>query len=380
MGASPGPVGAMISRGSGGGPYTHGEVTPSRMDVAALLAWYRANARQMPWRSVVTPYRTLVSELMLQQTRVDTVIPYFERFMRVFPTVEALASAELERVLENWSGLGYYSRARNLHAAARVIAARGGFPDDLAGLLALPGVGPYTAGAIGSIALGLDLPVVDGNVERVLCRQLADPSPGVKALWAAASALVPSGEAADFNQAIMELGATICTPRAPKCLLCPVRRSCRGADAPERYPAPTAKKNVPRAVAVAALIHERGCVLLARRPESGLLAGLWELPGGDGADLRAILHARLDIDLIASVPLGDVIHQFSHLHLTTTVHRATITGAPVAIDYADARFVPVAEIDGMALSTLARKTLKLAGDAAETPRTRQSPRHRAPPS
>lgn len=379
-GASAGPVGAKTWRGSGGGPYKHQEVTPPLMNVDALLRWYRANAREMPWRSVVTPYRTLVSELMLQQTRVETVIPYFERFMTAFPTVHSLANAELERVLEYWSGLGYYSRARNLHAAARLISANGGFPATLAGLLDLPGVGPYTAGAVGSIALGLDLPLVDGNVERVLCRQLGDPAPGVKALWAEADRLLPRGHAGDFNQALMELGATVCTPRAPKCAVCPVGTSCRGVDSPERFPAPPVKKLVPRAVAVAALIQRDGRILLARRPETGLLAGLWELPGGEGSDLGEVLATRLGLRVTSSIPLGDVVHQFTHLHLTTTVHLADVSGAPSPVGYTDARFVAIDEIDGMALSTLARKTLKLASAPSERPRKRQSRRDHDLPS
>lgn len=353
------------------------------MDTSALLAWYRAHRRSMPWREEVSPYRTLVSEIMLQQTRVDTVIPYFERFLRDFPTPEALAAAPLERVLERWSGLGYYSRARNLHAAARAVTAAGGFPDTVAGLRELPGIGPYTAGAVASIALGLDAALVDGNVERVLCRQMAweeDPKRIRAKLWARAEALLPKGEAGDFNQALMELGATVCTPARPSCLTCPVRASCLGVGAPDRYPAKEKKAPPPEASAVAAQVWSEGRLLLARRPEQGLLAGLWELPGGPGDDLRAALAARAGLDLIDATALGVVTHVFSHLRLHTTVYAARVRGEPAPLGYPDLRWVPAAEVDGMALSTLARKTLTVGSAPAGTPRTRRAPRRRAPPS
>ncbi len=354
------------------------------MDVTALLAWYRTSRRRMPWREHVSPYRTMVSEIMLQQTRVDTVIPYFERFMGDFPTVEALAAAPLERVLERWSGLGYYSRARNLHAAARAVTAAGGFPGTVEGLRELPGIGPYTAGAIASIALGLDAPVVDGNVERVLCRQMAwaeDPKRIKARLWERAGALLPPGEAGDFNQAVMELGATVCVPSRPLCLTCPVRSSCQGVGAPERYPAKAPKAAVPEAHAVAAQIREDGRLLLARRPEQGLLAGLWELPGGPGPDLGAALAERVGLTLIDAVALGVVTHQFSHLTLHTTVFAARASGdARPAGGYQEARWVPAAEVDGLALSTLARRTIALGSAPTATPRTRRAPRRPAPPS
>ncbi len=348
------------------------------LDTAALLAWYRAQHRRMPWRDDVSAYRTLVSEIMLQQTRVDTVIPYFEKFMAAFPTVTDLAGAPLERVLERWSGLGYYSRARNLQAAARAIVANGGFPSEVRGLLELPGIGPYTAGAIASIALGQDEAVVDGNVERVLCRQGAwaeDPKRIKARLWERARAILPPGQAGDFNQALMELGATVCTPSKPSCLLCPVRPSCAGVDAPELYPKKAPAAAVPSQVAVAAVIREEGRILLARRPATGLLAGLWELPGGAGDTLAPVLRARLGLDVLDAQRLGDVTHVFSHLRLLTTVFEASVGGTPAPPcpvrtgDYQEVRWVPVASVDAMALSTLARKTLRLGSAPAATPRT-----------
>lgn len=330
------------------------------MDTAALLAWYRAHRRRLPWREEVSPYRTLVSELMLQQTRVDTVLPYFERFMTAFPSVDALARAPLEQVLVHWSGLGYYSRARNLHAAAQVVSAQGGFPRSVEGLRALPGVGPYTAGAVASIALGLDTPLVDGNVERVLCRQLAlaeDPKRIRGRLWAEAEALLPLGEAGDFNQALMELGATVCTPVRPRCLLCPVRGSCAGVGDPERYPQKAPRPEVPTVAAVAALVRRDGAILLARRPETGLLAGLWEPPMGEEAPLAAALRDRVGLGLVTATPLGRVTHLFTHRRLVVEVFAAEVSGTLAPVGYQDARWVPTAEVPGLALSTLARKLL-----------------------
>ncbi len=335
------------------------------MDTARLLSWYRRHRRAMPWREEVSPWRTMVSELMLQQTRVETVIPYFNRFMASFPTPEALAAADVERVLEHWSGLGYYSRARNLHAAARAIAAAGRFPEDAAGLLKLPGIGPYTAGAIASIALGLDEPLVDGNVERVLCRHAAwaeDPKKIKAKLWDRARALLPPGEAGDFNQALMELGATVCTPAAPRCLLCPVREGCAGQGDPERYPQKAQKAAVPEARACAVIAEEGGRILLARRPMTGLLAGLWEPPMGPQATPAAVLSERLGMRLTEGRPLGSVLHVFTHLRLTVEVWRGQAEGTPapvasVAGGYMDARWLPLAEVEGAALSTLARKII-----------------------
>src|SRR6185369_3543428 len=198
-----------------------------------LLAWYGRHKRALPWRDVGDPYRTWISEIMLQQTQVDTVIPYYQRWLERFPTVQALAESPLNDVLALWEGLGYYSRARNLHRAAQQVAAeRGGaLPQTVDELLALPGIGRYTAGAIASIAFGVDAPVLDGNVKRVLARvfdiQTDVKSPaGARELWALAASLVPSGRAGDYNQALMDLGATLCTPRAPACDICPVRELC----------------------------------------------------------------------------------------------------------------------------------------------------------
>ena len=251
-----------------------------------LLAWFDLHRRDLPWRRSHDPYAIWLSEVMLQQTRVETVLPFYNRFLERFPTVEDLARASVEEVLTLWSGLGYYRRARQLHAAARRVAELGAFPSTLEGLLALPGIGAYTAAAVASIAFGAAAPVMDGNVERVLSRCLAldaDPKSGDarRQLLAAAAELLDLRRPGDSNQALMELGATLCSPRRPKCLLCPLRPDCRAAREgdPERYPVGRVKREGERHRLAVAVVEKDGGVLLFRRPEdSALLAGTWELP------------------------------------------------------------------------------------------------------
>ena len=252
----------------------------------ALLAWYDAHRRPLPWRADRDPYRVWLSEVMLQQTRAETAAPYFRRFLARFPTVEALADADLAAVLALWSGLGYYRRARQLHAAARRVAAAGGFPRTAAGLRKLPGVGGYTAAAVASIAFGAREPALDGNVERVLARRLAlggDPrrAAGRRALAAAALDLLDPARPGDGNQALMELGATVCTPRRPDCPRCPLAAGCaaRAAGDPERWPPPRRRRAPERRRLGVAVVVAGGRGLLFRRPDdSPLLAGTWELP------------------------------------------------------------------------------------------------------
>ncbi|MEO6192117.1 MAG: A/G-specific adenine glycosylase [Thermoanaerobaculia bacterium] len=251
-----------------------------------LLSWFDQHRRDLPWRRTSDPYKIWLSEVMLQQTRVETVLPFYTRFLERFPTVVDLARAEVEEVLTLWSGLGYYRRARQLHAAALQIAAMAAFPSTVEELLALPGIGAYTAAAVASIAFGVAAPVMDGNVERVLSRCLAldeDPraSGARRQLLAAAAELLDPARPGDSNQALMELGATLCSPRRPKCLLCPLRPGCRAAREgdPERYPIPKVKREGERHRLLVAVVEEGSGVLLFRRPEdSTLLAGTWELP------------------------------------------------------------------------------------------------------
>ncbi|MEM7523016.1 MAG: A/G-specific adenine glycosylase, partial [Pseudomonadota bacterium] len=261
-------------------------------DAAGLLDWYDAEARVLPWRAPpgagpADPYRVWLSEIMLQQTVVATVKPYFETFTTRWPTVEALAAAPREDVLAAWAGLGYYARARNLHKCAEVVAADHGgrFPDTEEGLRTLPGVGPYTAGAIAAIAFNRPVAAVDGNVERVMTRlhAIETPLPDAKPeIRAETEALIPQDRPGDFAQALMDLGATICIPKAPRCMLCPWRDPCRGraagvaADLPRKAP----KKPKPeRESVVYAHFRDDGAILMETRPETGLLGGMIGLPG-----------------------------------------------------------------------------------------------------
>lgn len=258
-----------------------------------LLAWYRANARDLPWRHTQDPYRIWVSEIMLQQTRVAAVLGYYARFLEAFPSVEALADAPEERLMKLWEGLGYYSRARNLQKAARRITERGGFPEDYAGLLELPGVGEYTAAAIASAAFGCREAAVDGNVLRTVTRITDDHADVTdqktkKTIRREVQDVFPEaeGDARIFNQAMMELGATVCVPNGPpKCLFCPARNFClsRLRGTAEELPVKAPKKTRKREEKTVYILLQDGKTALRKRPASGLLAGLWEFPNVEGA-------------------------------------------------------------------------------------------------
>jgi A/G-specific adenine glycosylase len=303
-----------------------------------LLAWFDRHRRELPWRRSRDPYGIWLSEVMLQQTRVEVVIPYYERFLERFPTVEALATAETEEILTLWSGLGYYRRARQLHAAARKVAALGGFPRTVEGWLDLPGIGPYTAAAVASQAFGVVAPVLDGNVERVLSRWLAlgeDPksSGARRRLLAAAASLLDAERPGDSNQALMELGATLCTPRNPKCLLCPIASGCLAAAAGEQeaYPVARAKRQGEKQRLVVAVAERNGGVLLFRRPDdSELLAGTWELPwvraqentGGNAPE--AELATRYGGVWKLGPRIAEVRHGITYRDLEIAVHPAQV--------------------------------------------------------
>lgn len=294
-----------------------------------LLDFYDEQRRDLPWRKADDPYRIWVSEVMLQQTRVDTVIPYYRRWMERFPTLEDLASAEQEEVLQQWKGLGYYSRARNLHRAARLLRERRGgrLPESVADLQELPGIGEYTAGAVASIAFGVPAPAVDGNARRVLSRLFDLPDPGRSELRRRAGELVDPERPGAFNQAIMELGARICTPTSPSCERCPVERLClaRRNGTVEERPAPRKRSAVKeREMAVAVLLDREGRTVLVRRPEDGLLGGMWEFParrvdGGadpEGAARAAGQDVGAGVEEAEARPLPEVSHRFSHLRVT----------------------------------------------------------------
>lgn len=340
-----------------------------------LLAWYDAHARRLPWRARpgerAEPYAVWLSEIMLQQTTVAAVKPYYAKFLARWPTVADLAAAPADEVMKAWAGLGYYSRARNLHAAAQAVAREHGgrFPETEAGLRALPGVGPYTAAAIAAIAFGRRAVVVDGNVERVVARLycIETPLPAARRdIRAAADAITPAGRAGDFAQAMMDLGATICTPRKPACALCPLSADCRAraAGAQERLPAKARKPERPkRAGAVFFARRGDGAILTRTRPARGLLGGMVELPGspwsGDFDAADALAHAPFSAPVAANWRrLGEVRHVFTHFALTLAVFAADVPDATSAP--AGARWTPAAALDGEALPSLMRKAIALA--------------------
>lgn len=295
----------------------------------SLLAWYDENARDLPWRRLSDPYATLVSEFMLQQTQVQTVIPYFNAFMARFPDVEALAAASLDEVLALWQGLGYYRRARHLHQAAQAIVARHGgvVPQTYDEVRSLPGVGEYTAAAVLSIAFDLPHPVLDGNVARVAARLLSiddpvDQAPAKRRIRTFLNQAMPARRCGDFNQALMELGATLCTPLSPRCDVCPVALFCRARaeGRASELPRKAGKERVRTEERTVAVVWRRGKVLLRRRPDHGLLAGLWEFPhrlGSGGDAVKALLVEEAGLGAASAsvkpLPLGRVEHRFSHL-------------------------------------------------------------------
>ena len=325
-----------------------------------LLTWYRANQRSLPWRGHASrsAYAVWVSEIMLQQTRVEAVIPYFQKWMRLFPTVQSLADASEHDVLSAWEGLGYYSRARNLHKAAKIVVEQhnGELPRDLDELRKLPGIGRYTLGAIASIAFGMDAPALDGNIKRVYARifdltATVDSPAGEKLLWELADQNLPRGHAGDYNQALMDLGATICVPRNPRCLICPVMTLCQARQngTQDQRPVKSLSKEVPHYIHAAAVVIERSRVLLSQRPSKGLLGGMWEFPNGrvDGDPARGLPKAlntayglRLKVlgaQRTSSVErtstsserrggraLGIVEHGYSHFHVTVHVFRCEL--------------------------------------------------------
>ena len=299
-----------------------------------LLLWYPSHARKLPWRDQPNPYRVWVSEIMLQQTRVETVIPYFERWMKKFPTIRTLAQASQQDVLSTWEGLGYYSRARNLHQAAQIVVSdyNGQLPKEVNQLRQLPGIGRYTAGAIASIAFGRDEPVLDGNIRRVLARYFdvqapARSSAGENQLWQIAQDHLPPGMAGTYNQALMELGALICTPRKPRCEACPLNSNCAAFSlgVQEQRPVKLSKTPVPHHLVSSAIIMQKQKVLIAQRPVDGLLGGMWEFPGGKietGEDLVGGLKREICEELGVDIRVGSEfgVYQHAYTHFRVTLH------------------------------------------------------------
>ena len=336
---------------------------------SALLDHYDRVQRDLPWRGETDPYRILVSEVMLQQTRVDTVLGYYEPWLKRFPDVETLATAGTDDVLKEWEGLGYYRRARNLHAAAQVVRERGGdFPRSYSGLLKLPGVGEYTAGAVASIAFQEPVPAVDGNVRRVLARWYDEEHPTAAWLREKATALVHVMRPGDWNQSLMELGATICTPRAPKCAECPMARWCtaNAAGTQETRPAPARKARAKRASFLLAVLEADGSVLLTQRPDEGLLAGMWAFPErlllgapenlGDFDELPAVVAETLGVEPVGpGRGLTTVKHRFSHIHARYKPWVVSVRTPVLRDGYS---WVRPGQIDGLAVPVAQRKVLR----------------------
>ncbi len=305
-----------------------------------LLRWYERHGRQaLPWQSRRTPYRVWISEIMLQQTRVETVIPYYRRFLQRFPSVKALAGAPLDEVLHLWTGLGYYARARNLHKAAQDIVHKHGgrFPRAIGDVAGLPGTGRSTAGAILALATDQRCPILDGNVKRVLTRMhaIAEPT-GRRAtetsLWELADRYTPTQRVADYTQAIMDLGATVCLPRKPLCGECPMASGCKAHQAgdPERYPGKAGRKVLPERHTTMLIIRDpvRRTVLLEKRPPSGIWGGLWSFPehaSGGAPELRRWCRKEYGIDINIDGEQPPFRHTFSHFHLNIT----PVTARPV---------------------------------------------------
>ena len=338
----------------------------------ALLRWFDRSARPLPWRGQVGPYAVWLSEVMLQQTQVDRVIPFYRRFLARFPTVESLARAELGEVLGLWRGLGYYSRARHLHQGAKAVVEQhhGRLPSTVDELLTLPGFGRYTAGAVASIAFGQPAPLVDGNVARVFSRLfLVEGGPGDRAreslLWRLAAALVDGPRPGDFNQSLMELGATVCLPTNPHCARCPVAGQCRALAAGRVDELPVPRRASPRrrldlAVGLARNGH---AVLLARRPAAGLFGGLWELPsvelGAEGAaSLRGLLGPRATVGPRHLVVERTLTHRelVLHLHLTELPQR--LPAAPAG--YVEWRWFDDAAVAEVGMSSAMEAVLEAA--------------------
>jgi len=344
-----------------------------------ILKWYARHKRHLPWRDHPDPYAIWVSEIMLQQTRVETVIPYFERWMKRFPSITDLAAASEQEVLGLWEGLGYYSRARNLHKAAGLLVDQygGELPRDLSALRMLPGIGRYTAGAIASMAFGMDVPTLDGNLRRVLARvfdvsQPADAPAGEKLLWALVGVHLPKGRAGDFNQALMDLGATVCLPRNPTCLLCPVSAICRARalGLQDQRPVLKPKNAVPHYVVTAAVLQREGRFLLAKRPSKGLLGGMWEFPGGKvetgeslEACLRREIREELGMDVRIGEPFGVYRHAYTHFRITLHAFLCDPDGAqPQPREAAELAWVAPSELEAYPMGKVDRQIARRLAD------------------
>ena len=327
----------------------------------SLLEWYSTQGRDLPWRRSRDPYAIWVSEIMLQQTQVKTVIPYYERWLETFPTVQDLAAAPQQSVLKRWEGLGYYARARNLHAAAQQVANEldGEFPQTLAGAIALKGIGRTTAGGILSAAFNQPVAILDGNVKRVLSRLVALPAVPSKALnqlWTLSEQVLDRQHPRDFNQAFMDLGATLCTRHNPACLLCPWQAHCAAynQNAVSDFPMTESKKPVPhKRIGVAVITDEQGNILIDRRRQEGLLGGLWEFPGGKiepGESVEACVKREIKEELGIEIAVGSrlitIDHAYTHFKVTLNVFNCKhLSGEPQPLESDEVKWVALDEIN-----------------------------------
>jgi A/G-specific adenine glycosylase len=350
-------------------------ITSKQKIQTKLLQWFKKNKRDLPWRKTRDPYAIWVSEIMLQQTQVATVIPYYQKFLKSFSTLHHLAKANLSKVLKVWEGLGYYSRARNLHRSSQIVLNRfhGRVPDTLKDLLSLPGIGRSTAGAILSFAFHKEAPILDGNAKRVLSRLFAvSGSPGERKteglLWEISESLIPKGFSNPFNQALMDLGSMLCTPKEPECGRCPLRHFCKGRASgnPGRFPAKKVKKTIPHVESVSAVIRKNGKVLLKQRPPKGLLGGLWDFPnwrneGKQRSRLRSRLRNTIKKELEMNVEVKEFIGVFqqtySHFKLTLHVfHCQHLNGK------GNGKWVPIQNLNLLPMSRIHRKIAQTISD------------------
>jgi len=327
----------------------------------SLLAWYHQQGRDLPWRNIEDPYAIWISEIMLQQTQVKTVLPYYQRWLKQFPTVFDLAQADLQTVLKAWEGLGYYARARNLHRTARILVDQhqGKIPPDFAQITALPGIGRTTAGGMLSSAFNLPVAILDGNVKRVLARLIALDRPPAKALpllWDLSEQVLDSDNPRDFNQALMDLGATLCTRRQPSCLQCPWQRHCRAYNLNVQSEIPMTETKAPlphKHIGVAVIWNDQNQILIDRRKQEGLLGGLWEFPGGKiepDESVEDCIRREIQEELGIQIDVGDLLttvtHTYSHFKVTLNVHHCThLSGVPQPIECDEIRWVTMETIE-----------------------------------
>ena len=329
----------------------------------SLLQWYQSAGRDLPWRKTRDPYKIWISEIMLQQTQVKTVLPYFDRWLTLFPTLQILATAPLQSVLKAWEGLGYYARARNIHKAAIMIidAFSGQFPDTLETVMSLPGIGRTTAGGILSSAFNLPLPILDGNVKRVLSRLInltVPPDRNLATLWQISEALVPFHQARDFNQAFMDLGAIVCIPKVPNCVVCPWDRFCKSYNlgVQNQRPMTEPKAPIPHKIIGVAVIwntDQNNTILIDRRKPEGLLGGMWEFPGGkveSGETIPECIEREIQEELGIKIAVDEFLmtidHAYSHFKVTLNVyHCRHSSGIPQTIECDEIKWVTLSELN-----------------------------------